>query len=122
MVAMPRGQPLPMQIAGLEGTVLVKHAGAAVWEEVGPATLLCMGDTFQSSAKSGMTLSLADGSRIVLSANSRLLLEHLDGGTRLRLDQGRMDLALNSPHPPFFVSTPNGRIEALGTEFTVAVE
>jgi hypothetical protein len=118
----PAGPALAIRVVSLEGVVLAKHNGSAVWEEMTPAWPSHVGDVFQSLPKSAMVLGLADGSRVVLSANSRLLLEHYDGGARLKLDQGRMDLALNSPHPPFFVSTPNGRIEALGTEFAVAVE
>jgi hypothetical protein len=45
-----------------------------------------------------------------------------NGKTQFHLEHGKLAAALESPHPPFFVSTPHGRVEALGTEFTVNVE
>jgi len=118
----PSGDPVPIQVARLKGTVLVKRGLNAAWNELTSASPLYVGDVFQSSPKSEMTLSFKDGSTLVLSANSRLALDHYNGGVRLNLSAGGMKASLNSPHPPFIVSTPSGELEALGTEFTVSVE
>jgi ferric-dicitrate binding protein FerR (iron transport regulator) len=118
----PSGSPVPIQVVGLKGTVLVERSANAAWSEMTSASPLYVGDVFQASPKSEMTLAFKDGSTMVLSANSRLSLEHYNGGTRLNLGAGQLKASLNSPHPPFIVSTPSGQLEALGTEFTVSVE
>jgi ferric-dicitrate binding protein FerR (iron transport regulator) len=41
--------------------------------------------------------------------------------TEFSLEHGECTASLQSPHVPFFVRTPHGRVEALGTEFTVTV-
>jgi ferric-dicitrate binding protein FerR (iron transport regulator) len=52
-----------------------------------------------------------------------LVLELFNGETQFFLEHGECTASLNSPHHgPFFISTPHGQVEALGTEFTVTVE
>ena len=63
-----------------------------------------------------------DNSSVQLNQNSILTLKLYNGGTEFYLEQGELAAALESPHPRFVVSTPHGRVEALGTEFTVSVE
>ncbi len=121
-VRTPSGPVVPLQVAGIQGTVLVKNASGNAWNELTRSSSLHVGDVLQASPKSELTLSMRDGSTVILAANSRLLLEHYNGGIRLNLSAGGMKAALNSPHPPFIVSTPSGQLEALGTEFTVSVE
>ncbi|HEX2973556.1 MAG TPA: FecR domain-containing protein [Tepidisphaeraceae bacterium] len=116
------GPVVPIQVADVKGSVLLKRASDRVWCELAAASALRVGDVFQASPNSQLTLSFEDGSKLVLAANSRLALDHYNGGIRLNLSAGRMWASLNSPHPPFFVSTPSGQLEALGTEFTVSVE
>ncbi len=120
------GKPLttqtPLRIANLEGIVLVKHQGAALWEKLEPESSVYIGDTFHPTAKSAFNLEFQDKSTIKLNPNSMLILKEYNGGTQFYLEHGELAAALNSPHPPFVVSTPNGRVEALGTEFTVSVE
>jgi hypothetical protein len=113
---------LPVKIDKLEGTVLVKHAGSTVWEELNSSSGIYLGDMFCSTAKSSLTLLPEVKSKIVLAANSTLVLEEFNGQTELRLAAGTLSADLASPHGPFFVSTPQGKIEALGTVFTVSVE
>lgn len=113
---------VPMHVSHLNGTVLVKHDGFDKWEALQPGTTVRVGDTFHSPAKSDFTLELTDGSIIEVSQNSMLVLKSYDGETQFFLEHGRCMAALESPHPPFFIRTPHGRVEALGTEFTVTVE
>jgi ferric-dicitrate binding protein FerR (iron transport regulator) len=113
---------VPMSVSRLSGTVLVKHEGFDTWEVLQPGATVRVGDTFHSAAKSDFTLKLTDGSTIEVSQNSMLALQSYDGETQFFLEHGRCTAALESPHPPFFIGTPHGRLEALGTEFTVTVE
>ena len=111
-----------LRIEKLEGIVLVNHQGAILWEKLEPKSNIYIGDTFHSTAKSAFKLEFQDKSMIKLNQNSMLILKKYNGGTQFYLEHGELTAALESPHPPFVVSTPNGRVEALGTEFTVSVE
>ena len=116
------GRAVPIQVSSLEGTVLVKHAGSGVWQELAQSSQVFIGDVFHSTPKSAVTLSLSDASTVSLAPNGTVSLEEYDGRTKFNLGHGTLKAALNSPHPPFFVATPNGVVEALGTEFTVSVK
>lgn len=111
-----------LHIARMEGIVLVKHDGVSHWEKLEPQSNIYVGDTFHCAAKSAFNMESQDKSTIKLNQNSMLVLKEYNGETEFYLEHGEMSADLNSPHPPFVVSTPNGRVEALGTEFTVSVE
>ncbi|MFB0551702.1 MAG: FecR domain-containing protein [Phycisphaerae bacterium] len=121
-IAVPTAAKVPMKVARLEGTVLVKHQNSELWYPLMPDSGIYVGDTFHSTARSAFVLELEDESTIELNQNSMLVLKLYNGGTQFHLEHGKLAAALESPHPPFFVSTPHGRVEALGTEFTVTVE
>jgi predicted anti-sigma-YlaC factor YlaD len=121
-IAVPTAAKVPMKVARLNGTVLVKHQNSDLWYPMMPGSGIYVGDTFHSTAKSAFVLELEDKSTIELNQNSMLILKLYNGGTQFHLEHGKLAAALESPHPPFFVSTPHGRVEALGTEFTVTVE
>jgi ferric-dicitrate binding protein FerR (iron transport regulator) len=122
----PTGAPLaarvPLRVSELDGTVLVKHDGTDVWRILQSDSDIYLGDTFHSTAKSGFTLAIDDQSTIAVNQNSMLVLRSYNGETQFFLEHGECTAALESPHGPFFIYTPNGRAEALGTEFTVTVE
>lgn len=119
----PETAKVPMRVARLEGTVLVKHHNSDVWHAMLPDADIHLGDTFHSVSSSAFVLALDDGqSSLELDQNSMLVLKSYNGGTRFHLQQGSLTADLESPHPPFFISTPHGRVEALGTEFTVTVK
>ncbi len=111
----------PIRVCSVSGTVLIKHFGARVWEEVTGSTSIYVGDRFHASPGSSLGLALKDDNTVWLKANSMLSLETLNGQIEFRVDSGTVTADLKSPHGPFFISTPQGRIEALGTEFTVSV-
>jgi hypothetical protein len=113
---------VPMHIGKLEGIVLVKHRDSNLWEALKSDSAIYLGDTFHSTAKSGFILELENKSTLELNQNSMLVLKLYNGETQFHLEHGKLAATLESPHPPFFVSTPHGRVEALGTEFTVTVE
>ncbi len=115
------GELVPMQVSGLEGMVLVKHGGSEIWEELKSSSAVYLADVFQSSAKSKVSLLFGDRSKVTLDSNSILALKVYDGGVEFRLDHGTLKASLSTSHPPFIVRTAQGRVEALGTEFTVSV-
>lgn len=121
-IAVPPAEKVPMKVAQLEGIVLVRHQDSDLWRQLQPGSNIYLGDTFHSTAESTFVLELEDKSTLELNQNSMLVLKLYNGGTQFHLEHGKLAAALESPHPPFFVSTPHGRVEALGTEFTVTVE
>jgi hypothetical protein len=118
----PTTAKVPMKVAKLEGTVLVKHENSEFWLPMSSETDIYVGDTFHSAAKSSLVLELENQSTLELNQNSMLVLNLYNGRRQFYLEYGKLAAALESPHPPFFVRTPLGRVEALGTEFTVTVE
>jgi ferric-dicitrate binding protein FerR (iron transport regulator) len=117
----PPSARVPINIGKLEGTVLVRHKDSDIWQTLQPGSNVYLGDTFHSAAKSSCVLKLNDKSTLELNQNSMLVLKMYNGKTQFFLEHGECTASLESPHGPFFISTPNGRMEALGTEFTVKV-
>jgi ferric-dicitrate binding protein FerR (iron transport regulator) len=72
--------------------------------------------------KAEFVLDLGNNSTIEVNPNSMLALVACGDKTELSREQGECTANLQSPHGPFFVRAPHGRVEALGTEFTVTVE
>jgi len=118
----PKAAKVPMKVTRIEGTVLVKHEGSELWYPMQSSSDIYLGDTFHSASNSALVLELENQSTLELNQNSMLVLKLYNGETQFYLEYGKLAAALESPHPPFFVSTPHGRVEALGTEFTVNVE
>ena len=121
-ISIPTTAKVPMKVAKIEGTVLVKHQDSELWLPLTSSSDIYLGDTFHSAAKSSLVLEVGNQSTLELNQNSMLVLKLYNGGTQFHLEHGKLAAALESPHPPFFVSTPHGRVEALGTEFTINVE
>ena len=111
-----------IDIGKVQGMVLVRHEGSGLWQALKADSKVYLGDTFHAAANSGCVLKLSDESTLELNQNSMLVLKSYNGETQFYLEHGELTAALESPHPPFFISTPHGRVEALGTEFTVTVE
>ena len=102
-----------MRVADLAGTVLVRHDGAEVWHTLTPDATIHVGDTFHAAAQARLTLAVANQSTIQVDQNSMLiLLESYNGETQFYLEHGQCTASLESPHGPFFISTPHGRVEA----------
>ena len=118
----PTGAKVPMRVAELDGTVLVRHEGLDAWKVLEADSDIYLGDKFHSATKSGFVLEMKDKSTIEVNQNSMLVLKLYNGETQFFLEYGRCTAALESPQPQFLIGTPHGRVEALGTEFTVTVE
>lgn len=121
-VTTPKGEPLPLGVESLEGTVLVRRAEGTVWMHLEADTPLYLGDTIQTLPRGRVVVSLSPDSDIELGPGSTLVLKSFNGETELFLDYGSMTAALEGPHAPFYVTTPDGRIRALGTVFRVSVK
>jgi len=111
-----------LRVLDIEGTVLVKHTGSDMWQTLETLSTIRLGDTFHSTAMSGFVLGVDKESTIKVNQNSMLVLKSYNGQTQFFLEHGECTAALESPHGRFFIETPHGRVEALGTEFTVTVE
>lgn len=111
-----------LQVAEITGTVMVKHQDAQVWHVLKPDSVIYLGDTFHTTATSDLVLALDATNHIEVNQNSMLTLESYDDQEQqFYLEHGQCTPVLHGPHGPFFIRTPNGRMEALGTEFTVKV-
>lgn len=117
----PLTAQVPVSADKIEGTVLVKHEGSDVWQILDADSNIYLGDTFHSTAMSACVLKLDEESTLELNQNSMLVLKLYNGETQFFLEHGECTASLESHHGPFFISTPHGRVEALGTEFTVTV-
>ena len=117
----PLTAQVPISVGKIDGTVLVRHEGSDVWQALEAGSNIYLGDTFHSTARSAFVLKLDDVSTLELNQNSMLVLKLYNGQTQFFLEHGECTASLESPHGPFFISTPHGRVEALGTEFTVKV-
>lgn len=120
--ASPVTDEVAIGVGKIQGMVLVRHEGTGLWQSLKADSRIYLGDTFHAAANSACVLKLNDKSTLELNQNSMLVLKSYNGETQFYLEHGELSAALESPHPPFFVSTPHGRVEALGTEFTVTVE
>ena len=109
-------------IQEFQGTVLVKHSNSDIWLPLTTDSTIYTGDQFLSTPDAQITLTTNNDSSIELKENSMLVLDITPDETNLHLLHGILDVDLASPHGPFFVTTPHGRAEALGTKFTVKVE
>ncbi len=114
--------PTAYKVHAVQGTVLVRHPGTTTWLPLATDSTMFVGDELVSAPNATATFIVGENSTITLSQNSMLILKTVGETTELYLATGCLDAALESPHGPFFVTTPHGRAEALGTEFTVHVQ
>lgn len=114
-------EPVDLQVTEIKGVVLVKHQDAQVWEVLHTNSAIYLGDTFYTTATSNVVLGLDKTNSIEVTPNSMLALESYENRIQFYLEHGQCKPVLNDSHGPFFIRTPNGTMEALGTEFTVKV-
>jgi len=116
-------KPLTIAVSQLQGDVLVRHAWENGWKKMTHEESIYKGDAFLSLHQASLVLSLDKdkNNTVSLNENSSLdLLEH-NGETEFGITYGTVKAKLDGDHDPFFISTPQGRFEALGTEFIVRV-
>ncbi|HEU5079749.1 MAG TPA: FecR domain-containing protein [Opitutaceae bacterium] len=79
--------------------------------------------TVATSVAQRQSLTLDDGTRIELNAQTSLLVENTRAERRVRLADGEIFLTVSKDKSrPFFVETPNGSVRVTGTVFDVRSE
>jgi len=114
-------KPLTIAVSQLQGDVLVRHTWEDGWKKMTPEESIYKGDAFLSLHQASLVLSLDKNNMVSLNENSSLNLLEYNGQTEFGITYGTVKAKLDGPHEPFFISTPQGRFEALGTEFIVRV-
>ncbi|WP_063534129.1 FecR domain-containing protein [Burkholderia sp. MSMB1589WGS] len=106
-------------LAALAGTGL---AGWLAWHFTPlPERIVALRSDYRTGIGERRDVQLADGTRVWLNANSAFDVHYDDTRRLLTLTMGEIliDTAKDRQGRPFFVDTPNGRMQALGTRFTV---
>ncbi|MBN3816447.1 DUF4880 domain-containing protein [Paraburkholderia sp. Se-20369] len=106
-------------LAALGGTGL---AGWLAWHHTMlPERLVAWRSDYRTGVGERRDVLLADGTRVWLNTASALDVDYSDAQRLLTLKAGEMlvDTGKDRQGRPFFVDTPAGRMQALGTRFTV---
>jgi transmembrane sensor len=111
------------------GRRLMWGAGAALAAAAAVAVILWVGrprmqsENLATAAATRQTLTLADGSRIELNAQTSLRVEIDRKDRRVRLASGEAFFAVTKDAArPFTVETPAGSVQVTGTQFDVRAE
>ncbi len=120
--------PAPATVVAVAGQAMVTLPGEAE-RAVRAGETLSAGAQLATAANSSLTLRFADGSTLVLQPGARMALDtvsvYAGGGmvdTRLRLQQGRVEIGANPRHGPgsrLRVITPSAVAAVRGTRFRV---
>lgn len=105
-----------------EGTSLVQKNGSGKWNQIVPGDIIYATDKVCTTGKSHLVFEVGEDSTVAMEENSMLVLQSFNGVTEFFLDSGSLKADLRSPHGPFFVTTVNGKTEALGTKFSIKTE
>ena len=116
------GVKVPIKAENIVGEVLVRHGEVQTWQSLKADDDVYLSDTVLTAGKSGVVLAFDDGSIMKLEENTAITLNEFNGKIDFYLTDGKVHSDLRSPHAPFFISTPQGRVEALGTDFVVSVD
>lgn len=127
-----RQGPAPATVVAVLGHATAKPTGNAPALPVTTGMAVSYGTELDTEADTSLTLQLADGSRVLLQANSALVLDRLSAygrtgmvDTRMRLKRGRVNsdvTPLNGSAARFTVSTPNTISSVRGTHFRVVAD
>ena len=124
-----RAQPVAARVIGVGGRVDVSRAGTpgtarlVVGAEIGP------GDDVTTGVDGSATIELADGSRVVVGPDARIVFDVLSAfkGTgmvdsRLRLERGRVQTQVTPHRGRFRIWTPAAATVVRGTTFRAAFD
>ncbi|WP_414439724.1 FecR domain-containing protein [Burkholderia sp. 22PA0106] len=109
----------------LGALAMLGGAGLAGWIGWRDSLLSDRLTAWQSDYSTGVgerrDIRLADGTQVWLNTDSAFDADYSDVRRQLRLRMGELlvDTGKDGAGRPFFVSSPNGRMQALGTRFTV---
>ncbi len=111
-------------LAGIGAITVPGLLSWAAWSytPLSATTIAWMADHHSSTGEM-REIVLSDGTRIWLNTASAFNEDYRSGLRRLRLIAGEILIETASdPQRPFFVDTPQGRLRALGTRFTVRLD
>ncbi|MBW7900091.1 MAG: FecR domain-containing protein [Rhodocyclaceae bacterium] len=111
----------PARRRAVKALALLIAGGGAALLAVGPQNIPIHLAGQRTGAGERRRIVLDDGSRIDLNADSALDIHFNGSERRLHLHAGEIHVATapDDARRPFFVDTPHGRAQALGTRFTV---
>jgi hypothetical protein len=125
-VAWLRSDATVAKIIVTQGSVVVRR-GLTTIEASSVGTDLLPGDRIETGSQSTLAVQFADGSRMVVAPNSKVLLENLlvygKSGiteTRLKIEEGAIDSKvkpMSLPSSKYVVTTPVFNLGVRGTEF-----
>lgn len=107
------------RLAGV-ATVLVVGLMFSMLSMFRPDPIVATNGLYATAVGQQQTVKLADGSVVVLNTDSQIGVAFTDGARNIRLLQGEayFTVAKDANHP-FRVFAANGRVQAIGTEFSV---
>lgn len=129
-VAWLKIQPTPVEVLHVQNEAQARLArtGQSIPLKVG--LRLRAGDEIHTGSDSNVTLQFADGSLLLIEANSRLVLDAISiyGGTgmvdtRMRLQHGRLNNRVTSEQVPgmrYEIETPAATSTVRGTEYRIS--
>ncbi len=127
-VAWLKVQPAPVEVLHVRNDATVVRAGRRGSEPLAAGMRLAAGDHVHTGADSSASLRFADGARLVMQAESDLVLDRISsyGGTIIvdswvRLQDGRVDVRAAGGGSRFQITTPAGVSSVRGTEFRVGM-
>jgi len=102
-VAWLKARPTAARVISVQGDVKARIAGTGQSLSLAPEVLLNGGDEIRTGADGSVTVELGDGTRLLVQADSRLVMETLSAygddrfvDARLRLQRGRVDSSVTS--------------------------
>jgi Uncharacterized protein conserved in bacteria len=124
-----RQQPSKAQLVQAFGAVRWRAQATEAWQDAKPGQTLAAGAQLQVPDSGSAVIELANGTRLALQPGSDLTLDTLslyaDGlmaDTRLRLQQGQIDIQDNPrrlPNQNLRILTPSAQAVVRGTQFRV---
>ena len=131
-VAWLKGRPTAAQVFSVQGSVEAKIAFTGQTVMVTAGLMLHSGDEIHTSADGNVTVEFGDGSRLLVQANSLLIMDTLSAygdthmvDTRLRLQQGRVDSLVTirqSPRTRYQILTPAASSAVRGTHYRLGMD
>ena len=103
--------------ASLAAAVVVIGIAATFWLRPGP---LSSNDFYATAVGQQQSMTLADGSIVILNTNTQIKVDYNNEYRNIRLLQGEAHFTVaKNPLRPFRVYAGNGRVQAVGTAFSV---